>query len=73
MYVADTMLRALEDKAVSMISSQIFVDAPKNTFEFFIHEGYVDENLDYIKDEVLFKKLKKDLTKVRGCRGGCQK
>lgn len=71
-YVADTMIRALEDKAVSEITAIIISQASENAWEFFEHEGYtaIDE---YTENGVNYKKMKRDLTKVRGCRGGCHK
>ncbi len=56
-YVGDTILRALEDKAVQMMKAIIRVTPTADAREFFIHEGYTGE-----------KEMVKDLTFVRGCR-----
>ena len=72
-YVGDTILRALEDRAVGEIGSMIYVKAPKNAVEFFEHEGYVGIDNEYEEDGITYLRMKKDLTKVRGCRGGCHK
>ncbi len=60
-YVGDTILRAFEDRAVQLMRSFIEVEPTDNSREFFTHEGYVGDSV-----------MKKDLTKVRGCRG-CNK
>lgn len=60
-YVGDTVLKIFEDRAVSFMRSFVEVTPTESSREFFVHEGYVG-------DEV----MKKDLTKVRGCRG-CKK
>lgn len=72
-YVGDTILRALEDRAVSLIGAIINIKAPKDAWEFFLHEDYHDVGEEFIEDGVTYKMMKKDLTKVRGCRGGCKK
>ena len=71
-YVGDTILRALEDKAVGEIAAFIMVLAPQNAWDFFEHEDYIALE-EYEENGILYKKMKKDLTKVRGCRGGCHK
>lgn len=72
-YVGDTILRALEDRAVSEIGIFIYVTSPAESKEFFLHEGYVELDEQYEQNGKNFTKMKKDLTKVRGCRGGCHK
>lgn len=72
-YVGDTMIRALEDKAVSLIGALISVEVPENAWDFFEHEEYVALGDVYEIDGVKYKKMKRDLTKIRGCRGGCHK
>lgn len=69
-YVADTMLRALEDKAVSLVAAFIITHVPQNAWEFFEHEGYVSVDDIYEVNSIKYKKMKRDLTKIRGCRGG---
>ena len=71
-YVGDTMLRAFEDRAVTEIGALIFAEAPENAWEFFLHEEYSPVGEEYEKDGVRYKKFKRDLTKIRGCRG-CKK
>jgi len=72
-YVGDTMIRALEDKAVSLIGALISVNVPENAWEFFEHEEYVPVGDIFVDNGVKYKKMKRDLTKIRGCRGGCHK
>lgn len=69
-YVGDTMIRALEDKAVSEIGAIILTNVPENAWEFFSHEDYIQLDDIYEENGVKYKKMKRDLTKVRGCRGG---
>lgn len=69
-YVADTMIRALEDKAVSEIGAIILTNVPENAWEFFEHEDYFQVGDIYEDNGVKYKKMKRDLTKIRGCRGG---
>ncbi len=57
-YVGDTILRALEDKAVQMMRAFIGVIPTEESRQFFLAEGYSGD------DEMI-----KDLTKVRSCRG----
>lgn len=57
-YVGDTVMRALEDKAVQIMRAFIDVQPTENSRAFFKAEGYVGDD-----------KMSKDLTKVRGCRG----
>ncbi len=57
-YVGDTILRALEDKAVQLMHSFITVFPTTESREFFLHEGYAGDD-----------SMTKDLTKVRPCRG----
>lgn len=57
-YVGDTVLRALEDKAVQLMRAFITVTPTAGSRPFFLAEGYIGDG-DMVKD----------LTKVRGCRG----
>ena len=57
-YVGDTVLRTLEDRAVGMMKAIVRITPTEESRGFFEAEGYIG------KDE-----MKKDLTKVRGCRG----
>lgn len=72
-FVADTMIRALEDKAVTLIGAVISTEVPENAWGFFEYEDYVFCGDEFIKDGVKYRKMKRDLTKIRGCRGGCGK
>lgn len=56
-YVGDTILRAFEDRAVQLMRSFIEVEPTDNSREFFLSEGYVGDKI-----------MRRDLTKVRGCR-----
>lgn len=57
-YVGDTVLRALEDKAVQMMKAFIGVMPTVASKGFFEAEGYEGD-----------EEMIKNLTKVRGCRG----
>lgn len=72
-YVGDTMIRALEDKAVSLVGALISVDVPENAVEFFKHEDYIEAGNEFVENGIKYIKMKRDLTKIRGCRGGCHK
>lgn len=72
-YVGDTVLRAFEDRAVTNMAGIIIADVPECAAEFFIHEDYFKTGEEYTKNSIKYYKMKKDLTKVRGCRGGCHK
>lgn len=72
-YVGDTMIRALEDKAVSLIGAVISTNVPQSAWDFFEHEGYSPVGDSYVENGIIYKKMKRDLTKIRGCRGGCHK
>ncbi len=72
-YVGDTLIRALEDKAVCEIAALIVTTVPESAWNFFEHEDYVQVGDEFLENGVKYKKMKRDLTKVRGCRGGkCQ-
>ena len=70
-YVGDTMIRALEDRAVSLVGALICTNVPENAWEFFEHEDYCVVGDVFIEDGIKYKKMKRDLTKIRGCKGGC--
>ena len=72
-YVADTILRAFEDRAVGNMAGIIIVSVPSDAVEFFLHEDYFKTGEEYVNEGITYYKMKKDLTKVRGCRGGCRK
>ena len=57
-YVGDTVLRAFEDKAVQMMKAFIYVNTTEDSKAFFEAEGYLGDGV-----------RRKDLTKVRGCKG----
>ena len=68
-YVGDTMIRAFEDRAVSEVGAVIYIDAPENSWEFFEHEDYIQCGEIYSNDGIKYRKMKRDLTKIRKCRG----
>ncbi len=70
-YIGDTMIRALEDRAVSLVGALICTNVPEDAWEFFEHEEYTSVGDVYVEDGIKYKKMKRDLTKIRGCRGGC--
>lgn len=57
-YVGDTVMRALEDRAVGMMKAIVRITPTDESRGFFEAEGYIGTD-----------GMKKDLTKVRGCRG----
>ena len=69
-YVGDTMLIAVEVKDVSELVSIILTNVPENAWEFFSCEDYIQIDDIYEDNGIRYKKMKRDLTKVRGCRGG---
>ena len=72
-YVGDTLIRALEDKAVCEIGALIVTTVPENAWAFFEHEDYLPVGEIFTDNSINYKTMKRDLTKVRGCRGGkCQ-
>ena len=72
-YVGDTIMRALEDRAVGEIAVFITTVVPEPAWEFFTHEGYEKDGDEFLENGISYLKMTKDLTKIRGCRGGCHK
>ncbi len=62
-YVGDTMMRALEDKAVSLCGYKTVVSAQKNAVGFYEKEGYVKVGEEYSELNFPHQRLEKDLTK----------
>ena len=62
-YVGDTIMRALEDKAVSLCGYKTVVSAQKNTVGFYEKEGYTKVGAEYPEQNFLHQRLEKDLTK----------
>lgn len=68
-YVGDTVMKALEDKAVRLLAAETGVLAPNEVRGFFISEGY----LPFVGAADGAVEMRKDLTKPpQGCRGGCR-
>lgn len=63
MYVGDTLLRALEDKAVCEKGWLIKVSAQEGAVGFYEKEGYVKTGEPYLEAEIVHYPLEKDLTK----------
>ena len=57
-YIGDTILRALEDKAVQLMKTYIEVTPTDSSRPFFSAEGYEGD-----------VKMKKNLAVIRGCKG----
>lgn len=72
-YVADTIIRAFEDRAVALGVGLIKSKVSEGAWEFFEHEGYECVGDVFEENKVLYKLMKRDLTKIRGCKGGCHK
>lgn len=72
-YVGDTVIRALEDRAVTETGAIIMTSVPENAWQFFEHEDYKPVGEEYEENGILYRNMKRDLTKIRGCRGGIKK
>lgn len=63
MYIGDTLLRALEDKAVALKGYKIKVSAQEDAVGFYEKEGYEKTGEAYPEDGKTHIPLEKDLTK----------
>lgn len=68
-YVGDLIMRALQDKAVSLGGTAITLVAPESVKGFFEFEGYEVTGEEYSEKDTKVVKMKKDLTKIQPCRG----
>ncbi len=68
-YVGDLIMRALQDKAVSLGGVYITIVSPDSVKGFFEFEGYEQTGEEFLEDGKKFIKMKKDLTKIEPCRG----
>lgn len=62
-YIGDTLLRALEDKAVQLKGYMIEISAQIPAVPFYEKEGYEKSGGEYDEDGALHIKMIKDLTK----------
>ncbi len=63
MYIGDTLLRALEDKAVGLTGYLIKISAQENAVGFYEKEGYKKIGDGYPEDGKIHFAMEKDLTK----------
>lgn len=69
-YVGDTLLRALEDKAVQLKGYLIEIGAQEQAVGFYEKEGYTKNGKEYDVEGVKHFEMIKDLTKpFRRCEG----
>lgn len=71
-YVGDTIMRALEDKAVQLGAAFIELHAQEQAVGFYEKQGYEPQGA-FIPGEIsAHLRMVKDLSKIRGC-GGCKR
>ena len=68
-YVGDTVMRALEDKAVQLGAAFIRLYAQEQALGFYEKQGYVRQGALLPGDIANHWLMEKDLSKIRGCRG----
>lgn len=71
-YVGDLVMRALADKAERLGGKWMTVEAPVSLKGFFEFECYEVVGDEFVKNNVPYILMKKDLTKKRPCRGCCK-
>ena len=71
-YVGDLMMRALQDKVLSLGGKYIVLESPVEVKDFFVFEDYEPMGEAFSVDGRDYIKMKKDVTIVRPCRG-CKK
>ena len=70
-YIGDTIMKALEDKAVGLGAGVIELHAQEAAVGFYEREGYVPEGDAVIICGARHQKMVKDMTKINPC-GGCK-
>lgn len=70
-YIGDTLLRALEDKAVQLKGHTIEIGAQERSVGFYLKEGYEKCGEIYYDEDCPHYPMTKDLTCVRRKCGGC--
>ena len=71
-YVGDTLMRALEDKAVRLGAAFIELYAQEQAVGFYRKQGYEPISELIIHEGEPHMRMRRDLSKIRGCRGGRQ-
>lgn len=71
-YVGDLMMRAVQDKVLSLGGKYIVLESPVVVKDFFVFEDYEPMGEVFSVDGRDYIKMKKDVTIVRPCRG-CKK
>lgn len=71
-YVGDLMMRAVQDKVLSLGGKYIVLEAPVREKGFFEFEDYEAFGEGFIANGEECVKMKKDITVIRPCRG-CKK
>lgn len=70
-YIGDTLLRALEDKAVQQKGWFITINAQKTAIGFYEKEGYKQTGKEFMEDGAMHFEMTKDLTKpYKRCKCG---
>ncbi len=70
-YVGDTVMRALEDKAVRLGAAFVELYAQEHAIGFYQKQGYAPIGDLCIYDGEPHMQMRKDLSKISGCRGCC--
>ena len=68
-YVGDTLMRALEDKAVRLGAVFIELYAQEQAVGFYRKQGYEPISELIIHEGEPHMRMRRDLSKIRGCRG----
>lgn len=68
-YVGDTLMRALEDKAVQLGAAFIELYAQEHAVGFYRKQGYEPISELITHDGEPHMRMRRDLSKIRGCRG----
>lgn len=68
-YIGDTIMRALEDKAVQLGAAFIVLEAQEPAAGFYEKQGYEPVGAAHMHEGALHIAMRKDLSKIRKCRG----
>lgn len=71
-YVGDLIMRAIQDKVLSVGGKYIVLETPVSVKGFFAFEDYEEIGESFTVDGTEYIKMKKDVTIIRPCRG-CKK
>lgn len=68
-YVGDLIMRAMQDKVLSLGGKYIVLESPVSIKEFFLFEDYEINGDTFVAEGKEYVKMKKDITIIRPCRG----